>query len=94
MASEKSLRNTHYERFKMSVIHEDFIGIHPLERTNADQVVAILKNALLRINFNTQRARGQCYDGAASKADEKTGVRKWKMLVHALLWTCLKSGCR
>ena len=28
------------------VIHEDFIGMHPLERTTADQVVAILKNAL------------------------------------------------
>ena len=38
------------------VIHEDFIGMHPLERTNADQVVATLKNALLRINFNIQRA--------------------------------------
>ena len=38
------------------VIHEDFIGMHPLERTNAGQVVAILKNALLRINFNIQRA--------------------------------------
>ena len=38
------------------VIHEDFIGMHPLERTNADQVVAILKNVLLRINFNIQRA--------------------------------------
>ena len=39
-----------------------------------NQVVAILKNALLRINLNIQRARGQCYDGAATKADEKTGV--------------------
>ena len=38
------------------VIHEDFIGKHPLERSNADQVVAILKNALLRINLNIQRA--------------------------------------
>ena len=48
--------------------------MHLLERTNADQVVAILKNALLRINLNIQRARRQCYDGAATKADEKTGV--------------------
>ena len=32
------------------LIHEDFIGMHPLERTNADQEVAILKNALLIIN--------------------------------------------
>jgi len=56
------------------VINEDIIEMYPLGRTNADQVVAILKNALLRINLNIQRARGQCYDGAAMKADEKTGV--------------------
>lgn len=48
--------------------------MHPVERTNADQVVAILKNALLRINLNIQRARGYCYDGAAKKAGEKTEV--------------------
>ena len=42
------------------VIHEDFIGMHPFERTNAVQVVAILKNALLRINLTIQRDRGQC----------------------------------
>ena len=56
------------------VIHDYFIGMHPLERANADQVVAILKNALLRINLNIQRARGQCYDRAATKAGDKTGV--------------------
>ena len=56
------------------VIHEDFIGMHPLERTTADQVVAILKNALLRMNLNIKRTHGQCYDGAATMAGEKTGV--------------------
>ena len=56
------------------VIHEDFIEMHPLERTNADQVVAILKNALLRINLNIQRVRWHFYDGAATKASEKIGV--------------------
>ena len=40
------------------VIHEDFIGMHPLERITADQVVAILKNALLRTNSNIQRFVG------------------------------------
>ena len=39
------------------VIHEDFIGMHPLERPTADQVVAIPKNALLRMNLNIHRAR-------------------------------------
>ena len=33
------------------VIHEDFIGIHPFERTNADQVVAIF----LFLNLCTTR---------------------------------------
>ena len=56
------------------LIHEDFIGMHLLERTIAHQVVAILKNALLKTNLNIQRARRQCYDGAATKADEKSGV--------------------
>ena len=50
------------------VIHDDFNGMYPLERTTADQVVAILKNALLRMNLNIHRARGQCYDGAATMA--------------------------
>ena len=45
-----------------------------LERTTADQVVAKLKNALLRMNLNIKRARGQCYNGAATMAGEKTEV--------------------
>ena len=56
------------------MIHEDFIGMHPLERTNAEQVVGIPKNPLLRINLNIQRVRGQCHDGVATKAGEKSGV--------------------
>ena len=55
-------------------MHEDFIGMHPSERTNADQVVAIVKNSLLRIIANIKRVRGQCYDRAATKGSEKTGV--------------------
>ena len=34
------------------VIHEDFSGMHPLERIKADQIEAMLKNALLRIDLN------------------------------------------
>ena len=59
------------------LIHEDFIGMHLLERTIAHQVVAILKNALLKTNLNIQRARRQCYDGVGTKAGEKTGVANW-----------------
>ena len=42
-----------------------------MERTNANQVVAInIKECPTEI----QRARGECYDGAATKVGEKTGV--------------------
>ena len=33
-------------------LHKELIGMHPSERTIADQVVAILNNALLRMNLN------------------------------------------
>ena len=64
--------------------------MHPFKRTNADQVVAILKNALLRINFNFQRARGQCYDGAATRAGEKTGVATQIKTING---KCLYTHC-
>ncbi|XP_068704855.1 zinc finger MYM-type protein 1-like [Montipora foliosa] len=72
------------------VIHEDYIGMHPLERTTADQVVAILKNALLRMNLNIQHARGQCYDGAATMAGEKTGVATQIKTING---KCLYTHC-
>ena len=60
-----------------------------MERTNADQVGAIPKNALLRINLNIQRARGQCYDGAATKSGEKTVVAtQIKTINGKCLYTC------
>ena len=64
--------------------------MHPLERTTADQVVAILKNTLLRMNLNIQRARGQCYDGAAIMAGEKTGVASQIKTING---KCLHTHC-
>ena len=45
------------------LIHEDFIGMHPLERTNADQVVAILKNTLIK-TINVKCLYTHCYGHA------------------------------
>ena len=64
--------------------------MHPLERTTADQVVAILKNALLRMNLSIQGARGQCYNGAATMAGEKTGVA---MQIKTINGKCLYMHC-
>ena len=60
--------------------------MHPLERTNADQVVAVLKNALLG---SQQRTRGQCYDGAATKEGEKTGVATQLKTINGKCFTCI-----
>ena len=56
------------------VVHEAFIGMHPMQGTGADQIVFIIKDILLRMNLRLEDARGQCYDGAAAMAGAKTGV--------------------
>ena len=68
------------------VIHEDFIAMHLLERPNADQVAAILKNALLRI----KRDFRQSCDEVATKADQKTGVATQ---IRTINGKCLYTHC-
>ena len=46
--------------------HEEFIGLHAIPDTSADEIVAIIKVILLRMNLRIENARGQCYDGASS----------------------------
>ncbi|KAK2549670.1 hypothetical protein P5673_029792 [Acropora cervicornis] len=53
------------------ILDEDFTGMHPFKRTNADQVVA-KEYAILRMNLNIQSACRRCYDGAVTMAGEKT----------------------
>jgi hypothetical protein len=52
------------------LIHEDFIGMYPLPRTTADQVVEKLKDVLRSMTLDIQNARDQCDDGAATMAGE------------------------
>ena len=54
--------------------HENFIGLHQLERVGADDIVTALEDVLLCMNLRCQDARGQCYDRAATMAGHKTGV--------------------
>ena len=56
------------------IVHEDFIGMHPMKGTGADQILFLIKNILLRRNLRLQDTHGQCYDGAAAMAGAKTGV--------------------
>ena len=42
---------------------EDFIGLHSLDVVNADTIVAVIKDVILRMDFNLKNWGGQCYDG-------------------------------
>ena len=49
-------------------IHEVFVGFHELERQDAETLLTIISDILLRYNLKLQNCRGQCYDGAANVA--------------------------
>ena len=56
-------------------VFEYFIGLHEIENTFANHLVAVIKNILLACNFDFNKIRGQCYDKAGSMSGHKTGVK-------------------
>ena len=54
--------------------HEDFVGLHVVEKINSDTLVKVIKDVLLRFNLPINQCRGQCYDGAANMAGSRNGV--------------------
>ena len=54
--------------------HEDFIGLYEVAGINADCLVQSIKDALLRINVQLSKCRGQCYDGASNMNGSRSGV--------------------
>ena len=54
--------------------HEEFIGLYKANTIAAVELVAILKDSLLRMNLNRSDCRGQCYDGAANMCGVRNGV--------------------
>ena len=42
--------------------------------TDANSIVAIIKDALMRMNWSLAQCRGQCYDGAAVMQGCRNGV--------------------
>lgn len=39
-------------------VHEEFIGLHLVDKINADTLVAVIKDALLRLNLTLGKVRG------------------------------------
>ena len=44
------------------VAHDEFIALKDMPCTNADSIVAELKDVSLRMNLKLNKCRGQCYD--------------------------------
>ena len=57
-------------------VHEDFIGFYQTDTIEANSLVDIIKNALLRLNLSISKVRGQCYDGASAMRSVRSGVAK------------------
>lgn len=57
-------------------VHEEFLGLYSVNSINADTLVAVIKDTLLRLNLSFDRLRGQCYDGASAMSGSKNGVAK------------------
>ena len=55
-------------------VHEDFLGMYQLEKTDAETITSSLKDILLRCNLKTEDLRWQTYDGAANMAGCLNGV--------------------
>ena len=54
--------------------HEEFIGLHQVESTQATALLAVIHDVLLRLNVSITKLRGQCYDGASSMSGSRGGV--------------------
>ena len=55
-------------------VHKEVLGLYSLESTNADTIVSIIKDVLLRMNLKLCDCRGQCYDGKSSMSGSQSGV--------------------
>lgn len=54
--------------------HEEFIGLHRADTITSNELVAILKDVILRMNLSITHCRGQCFDGAANMCGARNGV--------------------
>jgi hypothetical protein len=55
-------------------VHEDFIGLHATPSIDADTLIAIIRDVLLRLNLKLENCRGQCFDGASNMQGVRKGV--------------------
>ena len=71
-------------------VHEDFVGIKPVERTKAENIVEVIKNTLIQMNLKLTDCRGQCYNGASTMSGSVSGVAT---RIKTLNSKCLYTHC-
>ena len=54
-------------------VDDEFIGLYTVDDISVNTLVAVIKDALLRMNLTLSKVRGQCYDGVAGA---RSGVAK------------------
>ena len=66
---------------------EDFLGFYNIPNINADTIVSVIKDVLMRIQLSWSNCRGQCYNGASNMLCYKSGVAKHlKKTCYPLSW--------
>ena len=55
-------------------VHEEFIGLYHTSSIQAQSLMAIIKDSLLRLNLILELCRGECYDGASVMSGARSGV--------------------
>ena len=54
--------------------HEDFIGLHQMDKIDATTLTKVIKDIILRLGLDPSKLRGQCYDGCNTMMGLKKGV--------------------
>ena len=79
----------HWMDKKMTVC-EEYIGLVPVDQTDADSIVICIKDVLLHMNLKIQDACGQCYDGCSTMTGTKNGAAAQ---IKKLSEKCLPTHC-
>ena len=55
-------------------VEEDFIGLMPPNKANAQNIAAAIKDVILRLGLSIEDAKAQCYDGCSTMTGVRNGV--------------------
>lgn len=73
--------------------HEEFLGVYHLDSANAETLVTVIKDILLRLNLPLAMCRGQCYDGASVMSGAKSGVSTRIQQVSFMKFVDVQCSC-